>query len=240
MDILKLLKTGLTALSLTLSCNVFAQTSSFQEVNLKNSNSIRYSFLELANGLIKKYDSPNYLAVEFMDASNPAVLRFYNSVTNRNNDEHMAVSYFNKFNIDGQDISTCFVFYEPSKKIFEGYMSRGFTQEETFKYLVGHEMGHCFARHQKPSMVENTDARGNELLADLFVIADNMNNNNYNLAVKIINFVKLSNDKIHETSPFTEKFLLEANEKNLFKNYLPPSELLDLIYTFFEKNYVKM
>lgn len=231
---------------MTMGASAFAQykplnvsSDDFQEVNLKNSNSIRYSFLKMANNLINAYDSQENLAVEFIDASNPSVLNFYNSVTNRDNKEHMAMTYFKNFNIDGKNMATCFVFYEPSKKIFENYGTQGFNQHETFTYLVGHEMGHCFNRHKNIELVNSTDTRGSEVLADLFIIADRMNNNDYNLAVKIINFTKVSGSPIHQTSQFTEKFLLESNEKNTFQHKLSPDELLELTYKFFKNNYTK-
>lgn len=242
MDILKLLKIGLMNLTLTVSCShVFAQSQSnepnplFQEFNIKNSNAVRFTFLQMSNEIVKKYDQnkSNPLTVEFMDASNPSILKFYNSVTRRDNREHLAMSYFKNFNIDGVNRPTCFIFYEPEKNIFEGYFARGFTKEETFSYLVSHEMGHCLFMYGDI----DSDSHGREVLADLFAIADLMNEGRYNLAVKVIKMSKQQNDKLHETGQYIEPFFLYANEKNLFKEKAKPQDVIDIAYNFFREKY---
>lgn len=241
MDIIKSLKIGLTSLLLaTSSTYSFAERvedsrPSFQDINIKNSNAVRYTFLSMTNTMLKDYvnHKNNPLSIEFMDASNPSVLKFYNSVTRRDNQDHLAMTYFKNFNVDGVNTPTCFIFYEPSKNIFEGYLSKDFTQEESFTYLVSHELGHCLFKYANI----DPDPHGKEVLADLFSIATMMNEGRNNLAVKVIKNSKTQNDKIHETGEYLEKFFLQANEKNIFKEKIKPQEVIDSAYSFYKNNY---
>ena len=237
-----MLKTGFITLTLIINSSALTAkeiapeiNSNFQEINIKNSNAIRYTFLSMSNAMLKQYvtNKSNPLAIEFMDASNPAILKFYNSVTRRENKEHLAMTYFKNFNVDGVNTPTCFIFYEPSKNIFEGYLTKDLTQEETFTYLVSHEIGHCLFKYADI----DPDAHATEVLADLFSLATIMNDGRNNLAVKIIKLSKNQNDKVHETNSYLEKFFLESNKKNTFSEKIKPQEVIDIAYTFFKNNY---
>jgi len=208
-------------------------SSAFLEINIKNSNEVRYLFNNLSAELVKEYNTSDKIAFEMMDASDSAMLNFFNHVTQRKNSDHLAMTYFDKFIIDGETLPTCFVFYEPSKNIFNSYISSGFSQEEAFTYLVSHEMAHCFFKHKGIQL----DPQGDEIIADLFAIAHSMNNNRYNQVVKIIKFTKHTENPIHSNGIILEKFFLQANQKNLFAEKKSPQEIMQLVLNYFKDNF---
>lgn len=242
-NIMKLLLTGLIALSsinTTYANSIFIKQEAadlkIPKINIYNSDEVRYLFNHMSEDLIERFNQNNKqnpIAFEMIDASDPTVLKFYNKVTHRENTEHLAISYFKQFKIDGKISQACFVFYEPTKNIFSAYMNKGFTQEEAFSYTTTHEIGHCLFR----SRDIRTDRKGSELLADLFAIAHSMNNNKYNQAVKIIKINKDTSSEIHQNSQALEKFFLYSNENNLFANKKNPDELLSLVLTYFKENH---
>lgn len=240
---MKLLLTGLIALSsinTIYAHSIFTKQESadlkIPKINIYNSDEVRYLFNHMSEDLIERFNKNNTqdpIAFEMIDASDPTVLKFYNKVTHRENTEHLAISYFKQFKIDGKISQACFVFYEPTKNIFSAYMNKGFTQEEAFSYTTTHEIGHCLFRARDI----RTDRKGNELLADLFAIAHSMNHNKYNQAVKIIKINQDTPSELHQNSQALENFFLFSNENNLFAQEKTPDELMDTVLSYFKEHH---
>lgn len=209
--------------------------SSYSNINIYNSDEVRYLFNKMSEALIKEYNhnKTKNLAFEMLDASDTDVLQFYNKVTHRENNNHLALDYFANFKIDGENVPACFVFYDPTKKIFTNYMQQGFTQEEAFSYLTVHEFAHCLFASRGVSV----DSRGNEILADLFAVAHSMNLNKYKQVVKIIKLNKVTNSAIHQNAPFLENFFLMSNDNNLFSTKKTPDELVDIVFSYFKNHF---
>lgn len=205
------------------------------KINIYNSDEVRYLFNHMSEDLISRFNhnKKEPIAFEMIDASDPTVLKFYNKVTRRENTEHLAISYFKEFKIDGELTQACFVFYEPTKNVFSAYMEKGFTQEETFSYTTTHEIGHCLFRAREI----RTDRKGSELLADLFAIAHSMNHNKYKQVVKIIKLNKSTPSEIHQNSQALENFFLFSNENNLFAKEKTPDELIDTVLSYFKEHH---
>lgn len=205
------------------------------KINIYNSDEVRYLFNHMSEDLISRFNhnKKEPIAFEMIDASDPTVLKFYNKATRRKNTEHLAISYFKQFKIDGELTQACFVFYEPTKNVFSAYMEKGFTQEESFSYTTTHEIGHCLFRARDI----RTDRKGSELLADLFAIAHSMNHNKYKQVVKIIKLNKSTPSEIHQNANELENFLFYSNDKNLFATEKTPDELMDIVLSYFKEHH---
>lgn len=230
--ILKLLKTVLIInLFLLTTINCFAQIG----INIYDYSELSNYFKNEFNLLNKKLTtkSSQPLILTLMDINNPIVKNFIDTNTKLNNQEQLATHYFPKFIVNNNTTSLCMIFYDSNHNIFYDYENNtSFSKEETIQYLTWHELGHCFSFH-----INNIrEAKKDEAIADSFAISLAINNNNPNLALKIVESIKLLNNKdIHANGIYLQNFLSNIIENNTFRDKKNINEIFNIIYFYYQE-----
>ena len=228
-NILKFVKKGfLVNLLLTYSL------TSFAAIDTNDEREIRQLFRSEMSNLLSKYKSTQPLTSDLLNAGDATVLGFLKSTTKYREGHGLATNYFPTFKVSGVETSFCLVFYEPKKNIFNQYIKEtSFTEEEALKYLIWHEMGHCFAFHEKFTKTPKAD----ETIADMFAISLSINKKINIMPQKIISSLKnIKENDIHANSTYLEKFFVDSNNSNLFEKELTINQLLELVFYYFNND----
>jgi len=97
--------------------------------------------------------------------------------------------------------------------------------------LAWHEMGHCFAFHEK----NIREGKKDEAIADSFAISLALSQNNPDLAFKIIKEIKLTpTNDIHSNGDYLQNFLSDVVKEKFFKDKLNINDILKIIFYYNE------
>lgn len=220
---------SLTGLNLLL-----ASTCVASGVNYHDYNEINQYVASEADSLIRQFKTSQPLQAQIIDSSDPSVKSFLEGTSRRKADHLLAVQYFSKFKVNNAETSFCFIFYDSKENIFEKYKATtNLTEDEILQYLTWHEMGHCFAYHEK--FIKSDKA--NEFVADAFALSVALNKEQNKLSTKILKHIgKLKSSDIHSNQTNLEQFFFSALDKNLFNRKLSVNEILDMIYFYYENS----
>ena len=232
--ILKLLKNVLVSSILILGLNNNSFSQDYNDINLYNYTDLYHYFNQEFESLLSNYNNKESLPLtaKILDTSNPIVKDFINHSTRNKNDNQLAMHYFPLFKVKNIDSSFCLIFYNSKENIFSDYeKTKIFSKTDALQYLAWHEMGHCFAFHEK----NIREGKKDEAIADTFAISLALSKNNPDLAFKIIKEIKLiPNNDIHSNGEYLQNFLSDVVKEKFFKDKVTINDILKIIFYYNE------
>lgn len=182
------------------------------------------------------------LDAQIFDISNRSFYGFLEGSKGKRKYENdlMAMMYFDDIKINQKSSSFCFILYSPQSMLIENYIKNtSFGIDDTILYLVLHEMGHCFVRHQQQinKISGQLNPQEDEQFADMFSIAYFIMQNQKLSAAKIVRQnKKLNQNDIHYSPQQLERFFLLFNEQELdIQKSKNIQYILDKTYEIFTK-----
>lgn len=181
--------------------------------------------------------SPHPLDMRIFDIANPTLKNFLqNSKHAVFSDIFLAVTYYDKFKVNGVNTPFCFVMYDSNKKellnnylappifsklsgkVHNSFMSKSlFDQDSLIEYMVYHEFGHCAIFNTEHFGRTNySNDREHEMLADMFAIAHFLLNKNEPINIERI--IKI-NDQQKPDDPHSNSIALQIFYNDL-KDYI--------------------
>lgn len=232
--ILKLLKNVLTSSIIVLGLNTNSFSQDYDDINIYSYNDLYHYFNNEFELLLSNYINKDSLPLtaKILDTSNPIVKDFINHSTRNKNDNQLAMHYFPLFKVKNIDSSFCLIFYNSKENIFSDYeKTKIFSKKDALQYLAWHEMGHCFAFHEK----NIREGKKDEAIADSFAISLALSQNNPDLAFKIIKEIKLTpTNDIHSNGDYLQNFLSDVVKEKFFKDKLNINDILKIIFYYNE------
>lgn len=191
------------------------ETLSIQEI-IPDNIKIEREFRKYIKNILKQYTTDQTLDADIIDNRDPIVRNFITSTSATQKHGALSIVYYPDLLFNKKSTSFCFISYDPQQNLIETYInSKLFSKEEAIEYLSYHEMAHCLLFNKKVS----SDSKTNELLADSFVITHYLNSNNYKMAQKVLDYVKLpKKEHIHENYPEIAKYAVLLNKDKKDKN----------------------
>lgn len=202
-----------------------------KEFNLDDYSDINKAFsLEVKRLLVYYSRKKIPLTAEILDSSNDKVKNFLIKDLNYSAEHPLATHYFPNFKVDNKETAFCLIYYDSKQNLFKSYESmKNLSKYESMQYLTWHEMGHCLGRYEGISLED----RKNEEFSDEFAVAVAQNNNNDNLAKKIVKQVSFINeDSMHGNGKQVAKFYDELIAKKIFITPKTLNQVLEVVIYF--------
>lgn len=202
-------------------------------VNMNKYDDLHSYFTVQSKKILVNYRTNKPVTAELLDTKDPSVKKFLNNELHNNATEPLAVMYYPKFKVDNNETAFCLVYYDSDQNLFKTYEDmKNLSNTEAITYLTWHEMGHCLTKHQGVF----PDERRTEELADIFAISLALNNNNKNLAQKIVKQVELTDKSdIHGNGEEVRKFYEEVISKRMFIEKRTINQIIDICTYFLDK-----
>lgn len=213
-------------------------TSSKADVNNQEFLSLYQSKVK---NILQNYpqDEGKKLSAQIFDINNNAYLGFLNTSKGykKPSGDVMAMMYYDKFKVNNEDTSFCFILYDSKSNLLNNYLKNTLLDYDTMTaYLVMHEMGHCLYAHQLQikNVEEKITERENEQVADMFSVAYFSVIGQKENAVKIIRQTRRVEPKdIHSNGKEVEQFFVLFNDLENIEQYSSFDKLFKITFKLF-------
>jgi hypothetical protein len=213
---------------------------SSQATDINNQEFLSFYQSKVAN-ILNNYpqNEGKKLSAQIFDINNNAYLGFLKTSKGykKPSGDVMAMMYYDKFKVNNEDTSFCFVLYDSKSNLVNSYLKNTLLDYDTMTtYLVMHEMGHCLYAHkfQIGNVKEKITERENEQIADMFSVAYFSVQGQKENAVKIIRQTRRVDPKdIHSNGKEVENFFILFNDLNNIEQYSDFGKLFEITFKVF-------